>query len=64
MLCALVLVHQLHSKLCQNHNFNVLDLFVVPNDCHLVHYGHEEVVRAITNIAEPEYEEIIQSLPQ
>ena len=38
--------------------------FAVPNDCCLVHYSHEEVVRAITNIAEPEYEEIIQSLPQ
>ena len=38
--------------------------FVVPNNCHLVHYGHEEVVRAITNILELEYEEIIQSLPQ
>ena len=33
-------------------------------DCHLVHYGHEEVVRAITNIAEPEYEKVIWSLPQ
>ena len=38
--------------------------FVVPRDCLLVHYGQEEVVWAITNITELEYEEIIQSLPQ
>ena len=36
----------------------------VPNNCQLVHYGQEEVMQAITNITEPEYERIIQSLPQ
>ena len=37
--------------------------FAVPNDCQLVHYGHDEVMKAITN-TEPKYKEVIQSPPQ